>query len=73
MQEFGKNLALWLYTTIGHAYSTKLPVAFGGRPEHWATSHPTTPIVRGSPQVVFPQMTWGRCLFWGIRCPRITR
>ena len=37
--------------------------AFGDWPEHWATSHPTAPNVRGSPQVVFPQMTWGRCRF----------
>lgn len=32
-------------------------------PEHWATSHPTALNVRSSPQVVFPQTTWGRCLF----------
>ncbi|MEY2401319.1 MAG: hypothetical protein QOJ08_1430 [Ilumatobacteraceae bacterium] len=50
-----------------------LPVALGGWPEHWAPSHPTTPFVRGSPQVVFPQMAWGRCLLGTNRCHRIDR
>ncbi len=47
-------------------FTVNEPVALGGWPEHWATSHPTTPFVRGSPQAVFPQMAWGRCLFGAV-------
>ena len=73
MREFGEFLVSRLYTPIGHAYSTPLLAALGGRPQHWATSHPTTPIVRGSPQVVYPQATWGRCHFGHDHCRTLAR